>query len=417
MKIRASGKFNIEWFICLYIIAALIFLCFFIAFSPNKYVFDERDFMPNVAVLSKYGYSFDFLRNIKGQSPGPLYQFIYYPISYIIPLTPHNIRFVNLFILLCDLYLLYLLLRIELKKHALLITLLFISIPMTWNVTGMAITELPSIFFCFLSLLLLKKSFLVQYNASIYLSFFAGLAAGLATIGRTPFLMILPASLVLYKFSGRNIQTTIFLIAGIIFPAIVYYAWQGLVPPDVQNIQSGYSIPCLFLCITYFAITVLIIYPELFRIERKHYYLAFLITILSVGANVFIFKIKYLPMHSVVTSKFIPQSIYSLYPYLFEALTVGCSYLFTISMYIHVKTNKPGLWDLFLLTITMLIILTTIKSAAHFSSRYVMQAFPFFLLYIANSIRINKYLLLRVIVGTIIGLASLHSYYIVQHPV
>jgi len=44
----------------------------------------------------------------------------------------------------------------------------------------------------------------------------------------------------------------------------------------------------------------------------------------------------------------------------------------------------------------------------------VMQAYPFFLVYIAANIKINKYLLLRAIIGVAIGIMSLKSVYIIH---
>ena len=77
------------------------------------------------------------------------------------------------------------------------------------------------------------------------------------------------------------------------------------------------------------------------------------------------------------------------------------------------KENKNA-WQYFLLVIAALISLTTIKSSAHFTSKYVLQAYPFFLLFIAKDIKTDKYLLLRVIIGTLIGIAAMYSYYVIH---
>jgi len=402
---------SIKSTIYLYIIFALILLLCVIIFSPDKMVFDERFFIPNIKTLEQYGFSFAFLRNMTGQSPGPLYQYIYYSIGHIIPLTPKSMRVINYFFLLGNLYLLQLLARMDQEKNAILVPLLIVGIPMTWSISGMAMTEWPSLFFCLLSVLLLRKALATHTKFSFALSALAGLSAGTAIIGRSPFLMVLPAAFMLYSLPHRKNNVSIFILSSMIFPAILFYAWKGLVPPDLQSLQSGFNLTFLCLGFLYFAITTIIIYPGLFNIKRIHYFIGVIVIILSFIINAFFFKLSYTPMNGVVTSNLIPQSVRILYPYIFFPVAFGASYIFLVSLLIHFIENEQNTWRLFYLIISILIMVTTIKSTAHFSSRYVMQAYPFFLLYIASNIKINKYLLIRIVIGTIIGIISLYRCY------
>ena len=409
-KNKLNTSLNINIIIIFFLLIGLVVLLLLIASSPNLIVADERFFLPNLLVYKKYGLSFDFLRNMRDQSPGPLYQAIYTPLSNFISLTPKILRYFNFIFLLFNICLLYVLLTTEKIKNAFLICLLFLAIPMAWDIGGMAFTEMPAIFFCLLSIIILRKAILSPAKFSIPIAAIAGLTAGISVMGRTPFLMIIPASFLLFNISGKKLEITFFILCSMIFPCIVFYVWKGLVPLDVQGIQSGYNFSYIFLCFTYFAISVLIIYPELYKIDKKHYIIASAIIIIAFILNFFFFKISYMPMNGAIQPKNLPKSIMVFYPYIFEAFSIGISYIFIVAIVNHAKKSQSTLkW--FYLAFCFLIAFTTIKSAAHFSSRYIMQAYPIFILYIASEIKINKYLLLRCIVGTIIGIISLESYY------
>lgn len=411
MKIKLSGKSNISTAICLYVCLSLLFLLYLIGSSTGKVVFDERFFFPNIKVLEQYGFSFAFLKNMKEQSPGPLYQYIYYPLKYIMPLTPKNLRYVNFLFLVGDLYFLHLLVRLDQNKNTFLIPLLIVGIPMTWGISGIAMTELPSLFFCLFSIWLFRRALNSGSKLPLILSAFAGLAMGTAIIGRSPFLMVLPAILLIYSLPGKGWHTSTFLAFSVIFPCVVFYAWQGLVPPDVQNIQSGINPMFLFFAVTYLVLATIVIYPSFFILPKTHYGVAAIIAVLSFLGNIIVCKISYSPMNGVLTSKLIPRVIQTIYPYLFLPMAIGITYIFATALFFHLMRNKQSFWKLFYLIISLLIIVTTVKSSAHFSSRYVMQAYPFFLLYVAGSIKVSKFLLLRVVVGTVIGIASLCACY------
>jgi len=415
MFAKGINSIKISALIYLFFSLCLLFLLYLICTSPTKFIADERDFFPNIKVLEQYGMSFAFLNNIKGQSPGPLYQYIYHSLSYIMPLTPRNMRLVNFAFLLSNLYFLYLLISYHVKKHALLIALLFLAVPMAWSISGVALTEMPTFFFSFLSMLFLKNALAKESKASIILSIIGGLCAGTAIIGRSPYLMVIPPVLLFFSLPGKKLCITLFVLFAMLFPALVFYAWKGLVPPDVQNIQSGYQAGYVLLAFMYFAIATVIIYPGFFAIKKGYYYSAVLIIFLSFIFNMFFAHIKYMPFRGMIgLLKIIPPSTGESAEYVFPSLILGVVFIFFISLYAYIIKNRQDVWSVFMLIISLLIVFTTIKSSAHFTSKYVMQAYPFFLVYIAANIKINKYLLLRAIIGVAIGIMSLKSVYIIH---
>ena len=88
---------------------------------------------------------------------------------------------------------------------------------------------------------------------------------------------------------------------------------------------------------------------------------------------------------------------------------VGLYYL--LLMLVQVWDARENTMRLFLLLGAMAIIATCAKSAAQFSSRYVVQAAPFLVFVAADSSARGNGRLWRLLLGTALGLASLLSYY------
>jgi len=127
-------------------------------------------------------------------------------------------------------------------------------------------------------------------------------------------------------------------------------------------------------------------------------------------------NVRWLPVNGLFrTLNIIPKSMQTNIYYIFPSIIFGFCYVFAISLYKHVTKGKQTMWDMFLLTTTVLIMLTTVKSSAHFASKYILQSYIFFLIYISADIRINKYLVLRMCIGTLIGILSISSVFIIHN--
>ena len=75
-------------------------LIFFITLGHKQPpLFDEVLFIPNVYLFEQHGLSAAFLRNMNEQAPGPLYQFVHYPLKPLTHMTTPGIRLVNVFLL------------------------------------------------------------------------------------------------------------------------------------------------------------------------------------------------------------------------------------------------------------------------------------------------------------------------------
>jgi len=115
-------------------------------------------------------------------------------------------------------------------------------------------------------------------------------------------------------------------------------------------------------------------------------------------------------MHSV-SLKIFPPKIIDIYKFIVPGIIFGIGLMYLSSCIFHIKKNRGNITFLFFLFAGLLILFTTIKSAAQFSSRYVVQAAPLFLLAYSDYIRFNYKTLLIQIIGIILGICILFGYY------
>src|SRR5688572_4178248 len=76
-------------------LVAYISLVLITVYHKQPPLYDEPLFIPNVYLFEQYGLSKEFLLKLNEQAPGPLYQFIHYPLKGITHLQTPGIRLVN----------------------------------------------------------------------------------------------------------------------------------------------------------------------------------------------------------------------------------------------------------------------------------------------------------------------------------
>ena len=394
--------------------AAPIVLFILICRSTSRIIYDENNFYYNILLVREYGFTIKFLCNLRNQSPGPLYQLLYYPLFYLGAKAIFYYRLMNFIFLLGCIFMLFRLMSKELIVNPLMKALLLFGIPLTWTTGGLALTEIPTFFFAIASCYCLKAGLEHEKKSPLLLTI-SGMLLGLTIIGRSPFLMVIPASAFLFiswKHANKFALLSYFICA-LCLPAALFYIWKGLVPPDVQKIQSGLNPLFLAYTFAYTCVFLFIIYPAWFKIGVIWYKIVSVMLIVAFLLNLFVFHKEYLPLKSAIS--LLPASISALMGHLI-ANFIPC-FLFCLSI-LHVialgkqiikSTQDP--WRIFLLLAATFIALTTVKSAAQFSTRYPYQSMPFLLLYCAPWIRLNMGLAFRITIGIILGIISLTGYY------
>ena len=386
--------------------------------NPNPPIFDEVLFLPNVLLFEEHGLSKQFLLELYDQAPGPLYQFIHYPLKSLTQLTTPGIRLVNIVLLAFATLILIIFVRkwmpARIKANH-YFPLMIIAVPMIWQVAGMALTEIPAIFTASLFMLsfvmMIKKEDHQIYQ--IVFSILSGLFLGLTILGRSPYLMILPGLLIPFlmvnnKFKKGMIVIIGLIAAGISFP--VFIIWNGLVPPAQAHVGvGGIVIRNGILAFSYMFLVVLLLAPKWYEFKRKDYSRISIAFILAFIINIAWLKSDYAPL-SEFLGIFFPPGFIELYKLIINPILIVMGLYFLYNSYNKVLQNKNNTIYIFLLISTILILATCFKVTHLFSSRYVAQAIPFILPVILLSDSNDKSKPLRIILGFIIGFISLNTY-------
>jgi hypothetical protein len=304
--------------------------------------------------------------------------------------------------------------KFEGVKDGLFKAMLLFIIPLAWATGGLAITEVPAIFFGMFSLFVLRTTF-EDKKWHMAKCMVAGVLLGLSVIGRTPFLMVIPAAGYLFLKAKGMDKLSIVLYMGVasIFPALCFIAWKGLVPPQQQQIQSGVNFLFLAYTFSYTCFFMLLIYPKLYLMPKMVYMLLGGVLVILFVLNIGVFHQQFMPLQSL--NKLIPSRFRDVYQHYFSlfmpCVMVTVALLHIVAMCFEVKKSWDNTWMVFLLVATTFIALTTAKSSHEFSTRYPYQGIPFLLIYCAKDIKFSKGLLIRAAIGICLGISSLMAYY------
>ncbi|WP_044219106.1 glycosyltransferase family 39 protein [Chitinophaga pinensis] len=402
-------------------IAGYILLFVITLLHQQPPLFDEPLFIPNVYLLEQYGLSKTFLLHIDNQAPGPLYQFVHYALKPITHLQPPGIRLVNTFMLLLIMLLLAAIIRKmqrRLKRNTWLPALHIMTIPMVWQVAGMALTEIPPMLFATLSIWLLQLALertTKRWWRGWSLSILAGLSLGLAILGRSPFVVIVPAALLLLlQTAGESRKWVIVCIyMGVALACCmpVFIIWGGLMPPKQAIISAGGLMPWHgILAFAYGALIALIIAPAWFLYNRYTLLVLILLYVLLLPANYYWLHYEYAPLNEAL-KKIFPAALMRIYPYLISPLLATIALYFLYCAFWRGMERRTEPFFLFILFATLLMLATSFKVTHLFSSRYVAQAAPLFMILLAPYIRISYGQCIRFAAGMIIGLLSLETYF------
>jgi len=385
-------------------------------------LYDEPYYLENVPLLHQYGLSKAYLMHHIG-SAGPLHPVLHYLLEPVTQLQMPYIRLVNIGLLLGAVF--FLGLTLKLLNFSGSYALCVFAIPMTYTISGLALTEIPAIFFFSAGVyLIIKTSSTHASNPTAIIQLLAGgFFIGLAIIGRQPYLLTLAALPVLFWNKKNYIRSSILLlltlVSSLALPCYVFYVWNGLVAPMDSNVyedlaKQGILLrPDFFLlCLAYFSIIFILIAPGLFILPGKRQTLLLLLTyILLVAVNYQLGVIKFLPVTSLII-KIIPAQYIPIAEVLFGAGLALMAIYFLASLFrqLHSKAYPKEL--VFFSVTALLIAFSCIKITWGFSSRYAAQAIPMLIPIGAYFFKKNNYSVYQIAAGVILGLMSFATYII-----
>jgi 4-amino-4-deoxy-L-arabinose transferase-like glycosyltransferase len=405
------------------IITANVALCVLVAGSPHHPVYDEQWFLDTLDLLNRQGLSLGFLREFPGAA-GPTFTLLFAAIDRVLTLSFPWLRFANVALLAAAATLIWRILAAspERNKDApspALLAASLTTLPTVGVSAGMALTEMPALFFVVVSVLLLTLA--RAPNAKSAPSWLAaigcGTAAAVAVLGRQNYLVVLPALTLAFGWppACRRHDLTRIAVIGAVVVVIagpVFIVWGGLIPPKSAWSGDGFSAANAVRSAGYAGIIVLLFAPEIFRVlwQRKRLLaaaaLASIPLLLATGGAP-------IPMASLVRPLFSEQ--------LTAAIATGFGFLLSLSAICFVGSFVFYCWQertnwltRFAGSTALLGILSNAKITHQFSSRYVLVFLPFIVLATAPAVRTNWHQPLRLALGACISLGALASYYFGQ---
>lgn len=402
-------------------LVAYILLVLITVYHKQPPLYDEPLFIPNVYLFEQYGLSKEFLLKLNEQAPGPLYQFIHYPLKGITHLQTPGIRLVNTALLGGMILLLTAIItrlnKVD-KKQAFLLALNMMAIPMVWNVSGMALTEIPAMFFATLSIFFLLHALDKQNSSfplSLLLALLAGAATGLSILGRSPFLIMVPAAgaLLTGNFQDRRRWGLLTVYAGTALAMClpVFIIWKGLTPPQQAFTAAGGLSPQHgMLAFAYGALVTFILAPEWFIFNKRILLFMLAAYALLLLANLTVVRFKYAPLYFSLANV-LPIAFMRLYPFIIVPVLAVIAAYFSVCSLVRAWQRRTDPFFLFLFLCAMLMLATNLKVMHLFSSRYAAQAAPFLVLLLLRYDKITYNKCLRAVAGMVIGFLSLETYF------
>lgn len=408
------------------LIIGLLVLSAAAIFNKNPLLFDEVLFPRNVILMEKYGFGERFLVEMKDQAPGPLYQFVHLPLKPFTNLEAQNLRLVNLIIFYMVIGCLVLIYHKAFHRNlpdSFYLGMHLVAIITVWQIAGLVLTEMPAIFFLSISFyigtVILKLAEEGTNKQILLMSVLMGITGGLAILGRTPYLVMLPAFLVviiyLRYYQKKNFSAgAAFIPYAVIALAMIvpiFIIWGGLAPPLQPLVDGAITPRQAFLSFAYAGVMGLFINPKWYRFNRIILYILIATFVLFLILNFLGAGVEYGPM-TVVFQKIFGKdpTLLSLYRKSITALLMSAGAYFLICCFYHAKENLNNPKYLFAMMAALAILGSTAKISHQFSSRYVAQAAPFLVILFANIDQEDRWKWARLIVAMVMGLLSLNTY-------
>ena len=398
-------------------IIGFLLLIIAVCFSPSSYVYDERFHILGVELLKSQSLSLKFLQGTGESAPGPLYFIIHYLFEPITNLNGPQIRLVNILFLVLTIFVLFLICKTLSFTNPLVSSFRIMSAPVIWPIAGMALTEIPSMFFAMsgILLLLISTSFSrADSKKNLLLAIFGGFLFGIAILGRQTFIAILLATPLLtinnYKKSGKYVIC--FIISSLIIPICLFLIWGGLVPPGQEKVSQGISLINGFLSLSIVGFMFFIFSPKWFNVKFTQ---SLLILISLIVVNL-VFKLAQIPFALFVVNRILPESLIPVYALVASGLIMSIGILFLISTIKNlIKKSKNNIF-LFLSISTILLASTAFKITHYYSTRYTAISIPLIILLSEEYSEDNFWKVARMIGGNLLGFLMLESYFIRSWP-
>ncbi len=393
--------------------AASVLLLAFIALvaavvtSPTEFVFDEEYYANYVSLLHRYGLSVEFLKALTGAA-GPLYAFVHFALEPVTQLQPIRMRLVNVVLLVVVAGILAACLKRRGCSDYLAAGGAILAVPMTWVLAGMALTEMPAMFFAALGLYLQLRAVEALGQGRPVLGWFiaSGLSVGVAVWGRQPYL-VLAGVPVLLALLDRRLWLPAAIFVGIVMALAMplVAAWQALVPPG-DEVALGLTPRNGLASLGYIGICFFLLAPDIGWFARKSV-VAAAVLIATINAYWAIYLVY--PFHTLAEG-ILSAPAMVVYGLLCGSLLVACGAAFFVWILQVTWQGREDLQQVAINASLICVALSPTLIGNYFSSRYAAMALPYLVLAAQPWRRWNWKTNLTIAAGCGIGLLSLLGY-------
>jgi 4-amino-4-deoxy-L-arabinose transferase-like glycosyltransferase len=407
----------------LVVVSANVVLCALVAASPHQPVYDEQWFLDTLDLLNRQGLSLEFLREFPGAA-GPTFTLLFAANDWLFGLAFPWLRFINVALLAAVAILIWRILATSADRSAAaapspaLLAANLTTLPTVGVSAGMALTEMPALFFIMVSVFLLTLAREPNAKAPAWLAAIGcGGTIAVAVLGRQNYLAMLPALTLAFGWPPAFRRHDLLRIAVIgavvaLIAGPVFIVWGGLIPPKSAWSSDGFSPANAMRSAGYAGLIVLLFAPEIFGVLWQRKRLLAAATLASIPLSLATGHTT-VPMASLVRPFSSEQ--------LTAAIATGFGFLLSLSAICFVGCFACYVWQertnwltRFAGSMALLGILSNAKITHQFSSRYVLVFLPFIVLATAPAVRTNWHQPLRLAIGACISLGALASYYFGQ---
>jgi len=374
--------------------------------NNHQFVYDEPYHLGNVDLLKQYGLTNEYLHALNGPA-GPTYAIVHFLFSPITQLKLIPVRLVNPFLFILITWLLN---KTFTQLNHKRVGWLGVAVPMTATCIGMALTELPAVFFLTLSIYFLTRP--ANPRSELIYKFFSGLSLSLAIIGRQPILLVLPFLVLMNGLSLQKLKgNIIFVLASLAIPLYCFYVWGNIIAPRgaVAGVSGGIVMIHFLFALGYCMLTMLLIAPRFLKLSDKIRPWMLAAGILVIFIVSVITKQEF-PILNTLAQKVLPAAIHKYYPNLGFALVVSAGLYFVLVLLVRLYEHRENRFFAFSLASCSAILFSALSINHQFSSRYVFQAYPFMLIMAQPYLTNSKLNLITRTLGILLGIGSLITY-------
>ncbi|HEY2156419.1 MAG TPA: hypothetical protein VGH33_12365 [Isosphaeraceae bacterium] len=385
----------------------LALITYILAVNPPLW-YDEFTYLEYIPQLHQLGLTTTWLRTILG-SAGPLFGLVHAAFEPLTGLVAPGVRLVSIGLAGGSALAIGSALRSRGVPHAFLKAAGLFAVPILYGPIGTAMTEMPAMFFFCVSLALLFPALerAERGDRSAYpLAILAGLACGVATTGRQPYLMATVASVALLGRSTWKVGL-LFAISGLVLPVPMFLIWGGLVPPRSQSGEVGISVANCLVAFAYAGVLYSLF--DVGWILRRPLTFAVIVAA-TTAANVATGFAEHYPLH-VTAIRNLSPTVLRLYGLTASGVMLGFGVAFVAELARFARDRLDDPADRFVVAATALLLLSTIKNARMFPGRYIATVVPLLLILGVRRAPDTYGKAVRLAVGCILGMISLAAYF------